>query len=104
MKFYYVYCCDKTFYVGITSNLDRRLEEHNAGKYPNGYTFKRKPVELVFFQDFTEPSQAIAFEKQLKKWSRIKKQALIEGNFERIQEFSECRNFTHYKYNNNDLE
>jgi putative endonuclease len=42
---------------------------------------------------------AIFFKKQLKKWIRVKKQALIENNFEKIQEYAECRNASHFKYN-----
>lgn len=72
--------------------------EHNAGKYPDAYTHTRRPVSLVFYQEFTEPNQAIEFEKKLKKWSRAKKQALIDGNFDRLQNLSECRNATHHKY------
>ena len=101
MKFYYVYilkCNDDSLYVGITSNIDRRLIEHNAGKYVEAYTHSRRPVTLVFYQDFTNPNQAIEFEKKLNKWSRLKKQALIDENFERIQDLSECRNATHHKY------
>lgn len=101
MKFYYVYilCCkDDSLYVGITSDIDRRLMEHNAGKYPEAYTHSRRPVQLVFYQEFMIPNQAIEFEKKIKKWSRIKKQALIDGNFDRLQNLSECRNATHYKY------
>ena len=101
MKFYYVYilkCNDDSLYVGITSDIDRRLTEHNAGKYPEAYTHNRRPVSLVFCQEFTDPNQAIEFEKKLKKWSRLKKQALIDENFERIQDLSECRNATHHKY------
>ena len=102
MKFYYVYilsCIDKSLYVGITSDIERRIIEHNAGKYPDAYTHSRRPVTLVFYQDFTDPNQAIDFEKKIKKWSREKKQALIENNFDKLQSLSECRNATHYKYN-----
>ncbi|OAZ05399.1 GIY-YIG nuclease family protein [Flavobacterium succinicans] len=104
MKFYYVYilCCkDDSLYVGITSDIDRRLMEHNAGKYPEAYTHSRRPVKLVFYQEFMDPNQAIEFEKKIKKWSRLKKQALIDGNFDRLQNLSECRNATHYKYDPN---
>jgi putative endonuclease len=101
MKFYYVYillCNDNTLYVGVTSDIDRRVMEHNAGKYPEAYTNSRKPVTLVFYQDFIDPNQAIEFEKKLKKWSRVKKQALIDGNFDKLQDLSECRNATHHQY------
>jgi putative endonuclease len=102
MKFYYVYivlCKDNSLYVGVTSDIERRVLEHNAGKYPDAYTHSRRPVTLVFYQDFTEPNQAIEYEKKIKKWSRVKKQALIDSNFDKLQELSECRNATHYKYN-----
>ena len=101
MKFYYVYilrCIDDSLYVGVTSDIDRRVIEHNAGKYPDAYTHSKRPVTLVFYQDFTDPNQAIEFEKKLKKWSRVKKQALIDGNFDKLQDLSECRNATHHKY------
>ena len=101
MKFYYVYilkCKDDSLYVGVTSDIERRLTEHNAGKYPEAYTHTRRPVALAFYQEFTEPNQAIEFEKKIKKWSRAKKQALIDGNFDKLQNLSECRNATHHKY------
>ena len=101
MKFYYVYilCCnDNSLYVGVTSDIERRLMEHNAAKYKEAYTYSRRPVTLVFYQEFTEPNQAIEFEKKIKKWSRVKKQALIDGDFDKLQNLSECRNATHHKY------
>ena len=107
MKFYYVYilsCSDNSLYVGVTSDIERRLIEHNAGKYPDAYTHSRRPVSLVFCQEFMEPNQAIEFEKKIKKWSRAKKQCLIDENFERLQNLSECRNATHHKYNPNNSE
>ncbi|MET3731104.1 GIY-YIG nuclease family protein [Moheibacter stercoris] len=85
MKISFVYileCSDKTFYVGITSNLDKRLESHQMGKYQNSYTYKRRPIKLVFYATFTEIEKAFEVEKQIKKWSRAKKIALIEGRFE----------------------
>lgn len=103
MKFYYVYilrCNDNSLYTGITSDLERRIMEHNAGKYPEAYTFKRKPVTLVFYQDFTDPNQAIYFEKKLKKWSKAKKEALINGDFDLLQTLAECRNATNSDYKN----
>jgi len=101
MKFYYVYmlrCKDKSLYTGVTSNLEQRIIEHQSGKHPNSYTYNRRPLELVYFQKFKEPNQAIEFEKQLKKWSRSKKEALVNQDYELIKVFSECRNATHFKY------
>lgn len=107
MKFYYVYilkCSDQTYYVGITSDVGRRVMEHNMGKHREAFTFSRRPVELLFVQDFLEPNQAIAFEKQIKKWSRAKKEALIRGDFDLLSFLAICKNVTHHsnKLNNED--
>ena len=101
MKMYFVYilkCNDHLLYTGITSNLDKRLEQHNTGLDPKSFTYKRRPVELIFFQDFNEVRQAIYFEKKIKKWSSKKKMALAKGDFDLIQILSECRNASHSKY------
>ncbi|MCL9809083.1 GIY-YIG nuclease family protein [Flavobacterium luminosum] len=100
MKIYYVYilkCSDSSYYVGMTSNLDKRIIEHNLGKFQNAYTFTRRPVELVWYQDFLEPNQAISFEKKIKKWSRAKKEAIIQDNWEVLPKLSECKNETHHR-------
>ncbi len=98
---YYVYilkCSDKSYYTGITNNLDKRLNEHKAGKNHNCYTFKRRPLELKFQQVFNDVLQAIYFEKKIKGWTRAKKEALINNDFDMLQILAECRNATHYKY------
>jgi len=101
MKFYFVYilrCRDNSLYTGITNDLDRRVNEHNDGKLPNTYTFTRRPVILEWYQKFTSPNEAIYFEKKLKRWSKLKKEALIKGDFELLQTLAECRNATHSDY------
>ena len=100
MKTYFVYilkCSDDSFYTGITNNLDRRIYEHNIGIDIVAFTFKRRPVELVWFEMFTEPSQAIFVEKKIKGWSRRKKQALIDENWDKLIEYS--KNYTQYGKN-----
>ncbi len=97
MKTYFVYilkCTDDSFYTGITNNLERRLFEHNVGVDKESYTFKRRPVELVWFEMFTEPTQAIMIEKKLKGWSRRKKQALIDEDWDKLERYS--KNYTEY--------
>ncbi len=97
MKTYYVYiveCSDKSFYIGFTSNLNKRLDEHNGGLHQDAYTFKRRPVVLKWFEQFKDPTHAIQLEKQLKGWSRRKKIALIEENWEKLVEYS--KNYTQY--------
>lgn len=87
MKKYYVYilkCADKTYYTGITSDIVNRLQEHTIGKHIDSYTFKRRPVQLVSVSEFSDVKMAIAKEKQIKKWSKQKKEALINGDFESL--------------------
>jgi putative endonuclease len=97
MKTYFVYivkCKDESFYTGITNNLERRLYEHNVGLHKEAYTYLRRPVELVWVEAFTEPTQAIMVEKQIKGWSRRKKQALIDADWEKLMQFS--KNYTQF--------
>ena len=84
MEFFYVYilkCNNGNYYVGHTDNLEKRLAEHQAGIFV-GYTSFRLPVELVFNDCFESRSAAFAAEQKIKKWSRAKKEALINGNFD----------------------
>jgi putative endonuclease len=86
-KVYYLYilkCSDNSYYTGITSNLNKRIFEHQSGKHLGSYTYSRRPIELVFYAEFTDVGFAIDSEKQIKKWSRAKKEALINGEFEKL--------------------
>ena len=85
MKVYYVYilqCSDKTYYTGITSNLDRRIFEHSNGLKKESYTYSRRPIKLVFYCEFSEVELAINKEKQIKKWSKAKKEAFINNEYD----------------------
>lgn len=76
---YYVYlleCADKTLYCGYTDNLEKRLKTHNAGKGAK-YTRARLPVKLLYSETFTEKSEALKREAQIKKLSRKEKLALL---------------------------
>ncbi len=92
-----VKCADESYYVGVTNNLNRRIDEHNDGLNPNAYTFSRRPVELVYYQEYLDYLQAFAWETQLKKWSRKKKEALIQENWHKIKELAECKNESSHK-------
>ena len=97
MKFYYTYivkCIDNSYYTGITNNLERRIYEHNADKISNAYTFKRRPVVLVWFESFTDVNLAIITEKKIKGWSKKKKEALINEDWDKLIRFS--KNYTEY--------
>ena len=102
MKTYFVYilkCSDGLTYTGITNNISRRFDEHQKGLNKNCFTFKRRPLELIFHQEFNDVNQAIYFEKKIKKWSAKKKLALAIENFDMLEILAECRNATHSKYN-----
>jgi putative endonuclease len=95
VKAYYVYmllCADGSYYIGVTSNLEHRIAQHEYGEYRECYTFTRRPVRLVYCSDFREVIDAINWEKHIKRWSRAKKQALAANNWPRISELA--RNHT----------
>jgi putative endonuclease len=97
MKTYYVYileCSDKSYYTGMTSDLEKRLVQHQEGKTFDGYTSKRRPLKLVWHVECNDPNDAIRIEKQIKGWSRRKKEAIIENNYEDLVEFS--KNYKEY--------
>lgn len=99
MKQYFVYilkCSDDSYYTGITNNLERRLNEHSNARSINSYTAKRLPIELVFYHILYNPLQAISFEKQIKGWSRKKKEALINNKWELLPVLAECKNESHF--------
>lgn len=91
MKKYYVYillCSDNSYYTGVTNNLEVRFLYHQNGYDINSYTYNRRPVEIVFYTEFNEINQAIAFEKQVKGWSRKKKEAIINDEWEKLPNLS----------------
>ena len=92
----YVYileCSDKSYYTGSAWNLEKRLWEHQNGKGAN-YTSTRLPVRLVFYESFNRIEDAYRREKQIQGWSRRKKLALIESNFDKLVEYS--KNYTQH--------
>ncbi len=80
---YLLLCRDGTFYAGHTDELEARLLQHQTSD--TGYTATRKPVELVWQGEFESREGALAFEQQIKGWSRAKKEALIAGDWDRVQ-------------------
>lgn len=77
---YFVYilkCSDGTLYTGITSDIARRIEEHNSSKLGAKYTKARRPVELVYSKEFDDRSSASIEEARIKKLSREEKLSII---------------------------
>ena len=91
MDKYFIYilqCSDNSYYTGVTRNVEKRVYEHQEGLDKNSYTHSRRPVKLIYTQDFRKPLDAIEREKQIKGWSRKKKEALISGNFSNLEKLS----------------
>jgi len=88
---YILECGNGQFYTGSTKNLNRRLAQHQAGEGAN-FTKKHLPVKLVYFEEYDRIDVAFYREKQIQGWSRKKKLALINGEFDKLSELS--RNYT----------
>ena len=81
---YMLRCANHSYDVGHTDNLDQRIAQHHAGEYP-GHTRHRRPVTLVWSQDFPARDEAFAAERQVKGWARAKKEALIRSDWPALQ-------------------
>ncbi|MBR0841455.1 GIY-YIG nuclease family protein [Bradyrhizobium liaoningense] len=89
---YMLRCADGSFYIGSATGEDtsKRVDEHNAGTYP-GYTHSRRPVVLVWSEYFDRITDDIAAKRQLKGWSRAKKEALIRSDWKAVSQFAQRR-------------
>ena len=85
---YILECSDGSFYTGLTNDIDRRLFEHQKGLNTESYTFNRRPVKLVFQEEFEDFDHAYDFERQIKGWRRDKKLALIEGQWDSLKDLA----------------
>ena len=90
-KTYYVYIMscpsDTTLYIGVTNDIERRVQEHKSGTIP-GFTQKYNCVKLVYYEKYSDIEQAIEREKKLKKWRREKKDWLISTMNPELQELA----------------
>ena len=80
MHTYYVYMFrrnDESYYVGVTNDIESRIASHQNGEIITSYASCRRPVTLVYFERFHDINNAIVYEKQIKGWSRKKKEALL---------------------------
>jgi putative endonuclease len=84
---YILECSDGSYYTGSAADLSKRLWEHETGASPVAYTYSRRPVKLVWTsEEVARYSDALRFERQIKGWSRAKKEALIRGSYEAVHE------------------
>ncbi|MFZ5859074.1 MAG: GIY-YIG nuclease family protein [Chloroflexota bacterium] len=84
---YILECADGSYYVGSTKNLEQRLSQHQSGKGAK-YTSGRLPIKLVYSEEYSRVSEAYAREKQVQNWSRAKRKALIDGQYESLPELA----------------
>jgi putative endonuclease len=80
---YILRCADGSYYTGHTDNLEARMAKHKTGE-TEGYTSTRLPVELVFSEQFSTREEALTCERQIKGWTRKKKEALMRGDWAEV--------------------
>ena len=86
-RVYILLCSDGSYYAGSAADVEKRVCEHQDGVMPTSYTFTRRPVKLLWTSEEVERySDALRFERQVKGWSRAKKEALIKGDWNNIHE------------------
>lgn len=94
---YILKCVDGTYYTGSTHHLELRILQHQSGEGAN-YTAKRLPVELVYYEKYQRIDDAFYREKQVQGWSRKKKEALINGDYELLPQlaiaYRDIKNFS----------
>lgn len=83
---YLLRCSDRTYYTGLTKDLEGRVREHESGAHPESYTFGRRPVKLMWSIVTESYQEAFQWKHPIKGWSRAKKEALIRGDIEGIHE------------------
>jgi len=90
---YMLRCADGAYYVGSYrgDNLSVRIAEHNSGHRKTAWTYRRRPVELVWSTHFDRFEEAVACERQIKGWSRAKKTALIDGDYAKISRLARSK-------------
>jgi predicted GIY-YIG superfamily endonuclease len=84
---YILKCGDNSYYTGHTDNLEKRVGEHLEGLL-YGYTRTRHPLKFVFAEEFQTRYEALSRERQIKGWSRKKKEALISSDWELLKKYS----------------
>ncbi|MBR5167920.1 MAG: GIY-YIG nuclease family protein [Salinivirgaceae bacterium] len=84
---YILLCNDGSYYTGSTTDLERRMQQHFSGEGAN-HTKKHPPVKLLYYEEFGRIDEAFYREKQVQGWSRRKKEALINGQHDKLPELS----------------
>jgi predicted GIY-YIG superfamily endonuclease len=94
---YILKCSDGSYYTGKTQDLQLRIAQHENGTF-RGYTYSRRPVKVAFVQAFPSFLEAIQAERQIKNWTKAKKEALIRGDMDTLHQLAACKNETHHSH------
>lgn len=86
---YILECSDGTYYTGSTKDIELRLQKHQVGE-GSLYTKRRRPVKLIYLEEFPRIDEAFYREKQVQGWSRKKKEALMQGRLEELRDLSKA--------------
>jgi putative endonuclease len=87
---YILRCADDSYYIGHTDNLEQRIAQHHSGEY-TGYTSTRHPLQYVWSQEFDSREAALAAERQIKGWSRKKKEAMMRGDWAEVSRLAKSK-------------
>jgi putative endonuclease len=93
---YVLECADGSYYTGSTTDLERRLWQHQNGCGAN-HTAKKLPVKLVYCEFFDRVSDAFKREKQVQGWTRRKKEALMADDSYLLHHLAKCQNESHFR-------
>ncbi len=85
---YILLCADNSYYTGHTDNLEERIAEHQVGEIAS-YTSSRRPVKLIFTQEFSTREEALTRERQIKGWRRSKREAMIKGDWDEVSRLAQ---------------
>lgn len=83
-RVYILLCGNGSYYTGHTDDLEQRLAQHETGAIPGCFTYNRRPVKLVYSQEFSTRDEALTAEMQIKGWGRKKKEAMIRGDWTEV--------------------
>lgn len=92
---YILKCANGKYYVGSTTDLKKRIQQHQQGEGGAMFTKGHLPVELVYFEEYERIDEAFYRERQVHGWSRAKKVALIKGDFESLKLNSKPKSCSH---------
>ncbi|HEX7904245.1 MAG TPA: GIY-YIG nuclease family protein [Chitinophagaceae bacterium] len=88
---YILVCNDGSYYTGLSNDLEKRVWQHETGFFTDCYTYKRRPIKLVWHTIVETVEEAFALEKQIKGWSRKKKETLINNNIDELKRISNLK-------------